>query len=122
MRFAIPPRAAAGVQKDHPRGLRDPRRRPGERAQGLGRRLAHLVAAHGRRLRQLDDLHANVRSEKLGEVADEFDHVHSVERAREVGSVHTILPAGQLRPWLVAAVERGMARARGEDVPAPGEA
>lgn len=76
----------------------------------------------GRLRAQLTELFATVRSEKLGDVASEFDTIHSVERARAVGSVHTILPAGELRPWLVAALERGMARARGEDVPPPGAA
>jgi acetyl/propionyl-CoA carboxylase alpha subunit/acetyl-CoA carboxylase carboxyltransferase component len=51
-----------------------------------------------------------VHSEKLGQVADEFDHVHSIERARDVGSVHTIVPAARLRPYLVDAVQRGMER------------
>jgi hypothetical protein len=50
------------------------------------------------------------RTEKLGEVAAEFDAVHSVERALEVGSVHRIIAAARLRPELIAAVERGMAR------------
>ncbi|QDQ99430.1 biotin carboxylase N-terminal domain-containing protein [Tomitella fengzijianii] len=52
-----------------------------------------------------------VRSAKLGEVASEFEAVHNIERAREVGSVHTIVSAEQLRPQLIAAVERGMKRA-----------
>jgi hypothetical protein len=43
-------------------------------------------------------------------VAAEFDAVHSVERARAVGSVHRIIAAADLRPELIAAVERGMAR------------
>jgi hypothetical protein len=51
-----------------------------------------------------------VRSDKLGEVAAEFEAVHNVERARQVGSVHSIIPAAALRPSIVAAVERGMAR------------
>jgi acetyl/propionyl-CoA carboxylase alpha subunit/acetyl-CoA carboxylase carboxyltransferase component len=51
-----------------------------------------------------------VRSKKLGEVAAEFEAVHNVERAREVGSVHSIIPAAELRPRIVTAVERGMAR------------
>jgi acetyl-CoA carboxylase carboxyltransferase component len=54
---------------------------------------------------------AAVRSEKLGEVADEFDGQHSIERAQRVGSVHEIVPAGNLRPYLADAVQRGMARA-----------
>jgi len=52
----------------------------------------------------------DVRSEHLGAVAREFDTIHSVERAREVGSVHEILPPTELRPYLVAAIERGIAR------------
>ncbi len=53
---------------------------------------------------------AAVRSDKLGEVAAEFEAVHNVERARQVGSVHAIIPAAELRPGIVAAIERGMAR------------
>jgi acetyl-CoA carboxylase carboxyltransferase component len=55
-----------------------------------------------------------VRSEKLGEVAAEFESIHDIERARRVGSVHAIVPAAELRPQLIAAVERGMARATGQ--------
>ena len=65
---------------------------------------AHLRA-------QLATLRATVRSEKLGEVAAEFESVHDIERARRVGSVHAIIPAAELRPRLIAAVERGMERA-----------
>ena len=53
---------------------------------------------------------AAVRSEKLGEVAAEFDEVHSVERALQVGSVSRIISAADLRPFLIEAVTRGMAR------------
>jgi acetyl/propionyl-CoA carboxylase alpha subunit/acetyl-CoA carboxylase carboxyltransferase component len=63
---------------------------------------------------ELGDLRAQVRSEKLGEVAAEFEQIHNIERAREVGSVHTIIPAVQLRPYLIQAVERGMERAAGK--------
>jgi acetyl-CoA carboxylase carboxyltransferase component len=51
-----------------------------------------------------------VRSEMLGQVADEFDNVHTIERARSMGSVHTIVPADRLRPYLADAVQRGMHR------------
>jgi acetyl-CoA carboxylase carboxyltransferase component len=57
---------------------------------------------------QLAETKQAVRSEKLGEVADEFDHIHSVQRAQRVGSVHHILPPERLRPYLIEAVERGM--------------
>ena len=46
----------------------------------------------------------------MGEMSREFDRVHSVERARRVGSIHHIIPAGGLRRYLIDAVERGMAR------------
>jgi acetyl/propionyl-CoA carboxylase alpha subunit/acetyl-CoA carboxylase carboxyltransferase component len=51
-----------------------------------------------------------VRSEKLREVADEFDAIHTIERALSVGSVDRIIPAAGLRPYIVDALERGMAR------------
>jgi len=51
-----------------------------------------------------------VRSEKLGEVAAEFDAVHTVQRAQRVGSVHRIIPAASLRPYLVDAIRRGIDR------------
>src|SRR5205823_2775556 len=44
-----------------------------------------------------------VNAEKLGQLADEFDRVHSIERAREVGSVQAIVPAARLRPYLIDA-------------------
>jgi len=62
---------------------------------------------------ELGEVRAQVRSEKLGEVAAEFEQIHNIERAREVGSVHTIIPAVQLRPYLITAIERGMAKAAG---------
>jgi acetyl/propionyl-CoA carboxylase alpha subunit/acetyl-CoA carboxylase carboxyltransferase component len=61
--------------------------------------------------RELRELTERVRSEKLGEVAQEFDDVHSIRRALDVGSVDRIIPAATLRPYLVSALERGMARA-----------
>jgi acetyl-CoA carboxylase carboxyltransferase component len=59
---------------------------------------------------ELAELRATVRSEKLGEVAGEFDDVHSVERALRVGSIDAIIPADRLRPRVIEAVERGMRR------------
>jgi acetyl/propionyl-CoA carboxylase alpha subunit/acetyl-CoA carboxylase carboxyltransferase component len=59
---------------------------------------------------ELDAVTAEVRSEKLGELATEFDTIHSVERARDMGSVSQIIPAVELRPRMIAEVEEGMAR------------
>jgi acetyl-CoA carboxylase carboxyltransferase component len=58
---------------------------------------------------ELSAVTEQVRSEKLGQVADEFDAIHTIQRAQRVGSVDEIIPADQLRPWVVAALERGMA-------------
>jgi acetyl/propionyl-CoA carboxylase alpha subunit/acetyl-CoA carboxylase carboxyltransferase component len=63
--------------------------------------------------RELRAVTESVRSEKLGEVAREFDDVHSINRALDVGSVDRIIPASALRPYLVGALERGMARLQG---------
>jgi acetyl/propionyl-CoA carboxylase alpha subunit/acetyl-CoA carboxylase carboxyltransferase component len=60
---------------------------------------------------RLADVRASVRAEKLGEVAAEFDGVHSIQRAQRVGSVDAIIRPEELRPELIAAVERGLARA-----------
>jgi len=60
---------------------------------------------------ELAELRTAVRSEKLGDVAEEFEQVHNIERARAVGSVDAIIPARELRSYLVAAVERGISRA-----------
>ena len=77
-------------------------------------RMAAAEGAAASTLRaELDRLRASVRNEKLGEVAEEFERVHSIERARRVGSIRSIIPAGGLRPYLVEAVRRGMERSLG---------
>ena len=60
---------------------------------------------------ELAELRAAVRSEKLGEVAAEFDGVHSIERAVKVGSVDAVIAAHELRPRLIDAVGLGLDRA-----------
>ena len=64
------------------------------------------AASAGLRVK-LADTRTAVRSDKLGEVAAEFEAVHNVERARQMGSVHRIIPAAELRPSIAAALERG---------------
>jgi acetyl-CoA carboxylase carboxyltransferase component len=68
--------------------------------------------ASGSRLRLAEVLNA-VRSEKVGEVAEEFDSIHTVERALKVGSLDRIIRPAEIRPYLVGALERGIARNRG---------
>jgi acetyl/propionyl-CoA carboxylase alpha subunit/acetyl-CoA carboxylase carboxyltransferase component len=77
----------------------------------LRRRLATADGPRRSDLRhELDELRTGVLGEKQGEVAARFDRIHSVERARKVGSIDTIIPAAQLRPYLIEAIERGMSR------------
>jgi acetyl-CoA carboxylase carboxyltransferase component len=58
---------------------------------------------------RLDELLREVRAEKVGQLAEEFDREHSVQRALRVGSLHAIVPPTDVRPWLIAAIERGIA-------------
>ena len=46
------------------------------------------------------------RAEKISEVAAEFDGIHNIHRAVEVGSVDAVIPAARLRPEIIAAIER----------------
>ncbi|EOR71411.1 Acetyl/propionyl-CoA carboxylase alpha subunit [Thermobifida fusca TM51] len=54
---------------------------------------------------ELEELRATVRTEKLGEVAAEFDRIHDIQRAVRVGSVDEVIPAAELRPRIIAAIE-----------------
>jgi acetyl-CoA carboxylase carboxyltransferase component len=75
-------------------------------------RLAAGAAAGASGVRaSLRETRAAVRAEKLGEVAAEFDGIHSIQRALRMGSVDRIIPASGLRPYVIEALERGMAGA-----------
>jgi acetyl-CoA carboxylase carboxyltransferase component len=54
---------------------------------------------------ELDEIRSSVRTEKLGEVATEFDRVHNIQRAVEVGSVDAVIRAAELRPRIIEAIE-----------------
>jgi acetyl-CoA carboxylase carboxyltransferase component len=71
------------------------------------------AAAGGAARARLDDVLTAVRSEKVGQVAEEFDAIHTVERALRVGSLDRIITARELRPYLVEAVERRIAASGG---------
>jgi acetyl-CoA carboxylase carboxyltransferase component len=76
-------------------------------------RLQALVAESGAADRgaltaQLAEVQAAVRAEKLGEVAAEFDRIHSIQRAVEVGSVDAIISVSEMRPRIIEAIERGL--------------
>ncbi|GAA2431607.1 biotin carboxylase N-terminal domain-containing protein [Actinomadura vinacea] len=53
---------------------------------------------------ELDELRSSVRAEKLGEVATEFDRVHDIRRAVEVGSVDAVIRAAEMRPRIIEAI------------------
>jgi acetyl-CoA carboxylase carboxyltransferase component/biotin carboxyl carrier protein len=81
------------------------------RLQELSQAMANADGPLKSRLRaQWDEVFKVVHSEKLGEMAAEFDRVHSVQRALDVGALNYIIPPEELRPYLIHAVERGMAK------------
>ena len=85
------------------------RTRADPRLQALEKQIAAAEGAEKVRLRaQRAETFKAVHSEKLGEVADEFDKVHSVHRALQMGSLDHIIPPERLRPYLIEAVEHGM--------------
>ncbi len=89
----------------------DARARKDPRLQELTAAMAKAEGAEKGRLRtQWEELFKVVHSEKLGEMAAEFDRVHSVQRALDVGALNYIIPPANLRPYLIDAVERGMGR------------
>jgi acetyl-CoA carboxylase carboxyltransferase component len=45
--------------------------------------------------------------DKQGEIAAEFDAIHSVERARDVGSLETLIQPEAMRPYLIEELRRG---------------
>ncbi|MCV6968108.1 ATP-binding protein [Mycobacterium bohemicum] len=57
---------------------------------------------------RLAEVTAAVRAAKLSEVAEEFDRIHTVQRALAVGSVDRIISAEALRPYVIDALERGL--------------
>lgn len=85
------------------RARKDPRLEP------LNEALARAKGLEKGRLRaQWNELFKIIHSEKLGEMAGEFDRIHSVQRALQVGALHRIIPPSHLRPYLIHVVERSM--------------
>jgi len=85
------------------------RTRKDERLQALNQAMLQAEGVEKGRLRvRWSELFQLVYSEKLGEMAAEFDRVHSVHRALSVGALNSIIPPENLRPYLIHAVERGI--------------
>ncbi len=79
------------------------------RVRDLESRMAEAGGVERARLAtELTELRSSVRAEKLGEVAAEFDGVHSIHRAVEVGSVDAVITAEEIRPRIIAAIERDL--------------
>ncbi len=80
------------------------------RVRELEARVAAAVGAERSSLAaELDELRSSVRTEKLGEVATEFDRAHSIQRAVEVGSVDAVIKAAELRPRIIEAIRARLA-------------
>ncbi|MEE3330428.1 MAG: biotin carboxylase N-terminal domain-containing protein [Myxococcota bacterium] len=70
----------------------------------LALRLRRSTEARAEYEKILDD----VTLEHQAALAEEFDEIHSVERAREVGSLDAIFDAAQMRPTLIQQLEAAL--------------
>src|ERR1700722_15164848 len=81
------------------------------RVTSLQARLAEVSGAERAALTaELAEVQSSVRTEKLGETAAEFDRVHSIQRAVQVGSVDAIISVAELRPRIIEAIEHALKR------------
>jgi acetyl-CoA carboxylase carboxyltransferase component len=92
----------------------DARAKADPRVKALAEKLA-VAPDEDRRARKadLDECLRAVRAEEVGKLAAEFDREHSIERALRVGSLHAIISPRSIRPYLIDALERGIARTLG---------
>jgi acetyl/propionyl-CoA carboxylase alpha subunit/acetyl-CoA carboxylase carboxyltransferase component len=87
------------------------RARKDDRVVALATAMENAQGADRNRLRaEYNEKFKIIHSEKLGEMAAEFDRIHCVQRALQVGALTQILPPRNLRAFLVGAVERGIER------------
>jgi acetyl-CoA carboxylase carboxyltransferase component len=76
----------------------------------VARLRAGLRARPGPDAREaLERVEREVRLEKQAELAAEFDAIHTVERALRVGSLEAILPAREMRPYLIGLLDAARA-------------
>ena len=78
------------------RALADPRV---ARLQGEAQRRADAESRAA-----FDSLYRQVLLEKQSEIGAEFDAIHTVERALDVGSLETLITAERIRPFLIDAI------------------
>ncbi len=55
--------------------------------------------------KEYDDVYHKVFTEKQTELGQKFDQIHSVERARSVGSIDDIIKASELRSYIIKSIE-----------------
>ena len=58
--------------------------------------------------KEFDDLYQRVYNEKQTALGQKFDAIHSVERARSVGSIDEIITARELRPYIIRTITDGI--------------
>ncbi len=63
-------------------------------------------AERSRLLIEQAEVRAATKAEKISEVAAEFDAIHNIHRAVEVGSVDAVISAARLRPEIIGFIER----------------
>ncbi|MFT3900656.1 MAG: carboxyl transferase domain-containing protein [Gordonia sp. (in: high G+C Gram-positive bacteria)] len=81
------------------------------RVEELEERVAAATGADRASLAaELDEMRAAVRAEKISEIATEFDAIHNIERAVEVGSADAVIKAAELRPQIIASMRKGAAK------------
>ncbi|MFI5623961.1 carboxyl transferase domain-containing protein [Nocardioides sp. NPDC051685] len=77
------------------------------RVAALEERIDHAEdGERGALVVELAELRAQLRADKIAEVAAEFDGVHNIHRAVEVGSVDEVIAASDLRPKVIDVIER----------------
>jgi acetyl/propionyl-CoA carboxylase alpha subunit/acetyl-CoA carboxylase carboxyltransferase component len=67
-----------------------------------------LKSGTGFSQKDYDELFRRVHGKKQAALAARFDKIHSVERARKVGSIDAIISVKALRPYIVERIERGL--------------
>jgi acetyl/propionyl-CoA carboxylase alpha subunit/acetyl-CoA carboxylase carboxyltransferase component len=84
----------------------DKRTASDERVASLQARLGEASGAERAQVAtQLASVRTAVRAEMLGRVAAEFDAVHNIHRAVQVGSVDAVIAARDIRPRIIASIE-----------------
>ena len=98
-----PAAAVVFVREVRKRALADPR------VNDLQKKLDVASGAERNRLEmEYSELYGDVLREKQSQMATEFENIHSVQRAKEVGSLHEIIDPTALRPFIVETLDKAM--------------